>query len=375
MKTLSIFFVGILLLLVSGNVKSAATADKNNGSTNTSVSVMCTPDLFNLTTRWANEYNNLNPETKIDVIKTDYNSADLSSGEYVSFISNKAVAIAGNEKNWKMVVGREVIVPVMNSANPFAREIQTKGITCNELSQILANPAKRNWGTALVNSKTESVHIYMVNEEAVKIGIAKFMSESQVQYTGITLATSEEVVSAIQHDPLAIGFCNFADIQGSDNQNLAANLQLLPIDKNGNGTLDQTEYIYNDLNTFQRGVWIGKYPKALVSNIYAVSNAQPVQENEVAFIKWVLTDGQQFMNANGYCDLVNSESQSQLDKLSVATINVSTVEKTSKSGTAMLILIILVVVGLITGALVRSYKKQNIITPEFNVKPVVFNED
>ena len=46
---------------------------------------------------------------------------------------------------------------------------------------------------------------------------------------------------------------------------------LLPIDRNGNGLIDYNEKIYDDINDFSRGVWIGKYPKSLFSNIYSVA--------------------------------------------------------------------------------------------------------
>jgi len=69
------------------------------------------------------------------------------------------------------------------------------------------------------------------------------------------------------------------------------------------------------MQTFSRGVWIGKYPKALSGNIYAVAPAKPANENETAFLRWVLTDGQLLLNQQGFCTLVSSESQMQLDKL------------------------------------------------------------
>ena len=52
---------------------------------------------------------------------------------------------------------------------------------------------------------------------------------------------------------------------------MVENIRLLPIDRNGNGLIDYNEKIYDDVNDFSRGVWIGKYPKALFSNIYTVA--------------------------------------------------------------------------------------------------------
>src|SRR5665647_607980 len=104
-------------------------------------------------------------------------------------------------------------------------------------------------------------------------------------------------------------------------QDLAENIRLVPIDKNGNGKIDYMENIYDNLQDFSRGVWIGKYPRALAGNILSVSSEKPKSETELAFLNWVLTDGQQFLNANGFNDLVLNERQTQLARINAPVIN------------------------------------------------------
>jgi glycine cleavage system H lipoate-binding protein len=123
------------------------------------------------------------------------------------------------------------------------------------------------------------------------------------------------MIAAIQKDPNALGFCKLIQIMDIKDQSLAENIKLVPIDKNGNGKIDYMENIYDNLQDFSRGVWIGKYPKALSGNIYSVSSEKPKSAAELAFLNWVLTDGQQYLNANGYNDLVLNERQTQLDKI------------------------------------------------------------
>ena len=123
------------------------------------------------------------------------------------------------------------------------------------------------------------------------------------------------MISAIKKDPYAIGFCKMINILDPENQTLAENISIAPIDRNGNGVIDYNEKIYDDFNSFHRGVWIGKYPKALFSNIYSVSSKVPKNDSEVAFLKWIVTDGQKFLYSNGFSDLLVSERQSNTDKL------------------------------------------------------------
>jgi glycine cleavage system H lipoate-binding protein len=159
------------------------------------------------------------------------------------------------------------------------------------------------------------------------------------------------------------------------NQNLVDKIRLLPIDKNGNGTIDYMEDIFSDANSFLRGVWIGKYPKALFSNIYAVSNIQPVNETELAFLSWVLTDGQQLLNSAGYCELAGSESQAQLDKLNTALLTEASEKETSQTGTILLVLAGLCVLGFVISFVIDSYRNQANIIPDFDEVPQSFDEE
>jgi len=375
MKTTIFLAAVILLLSLSGYVSSQEIANKNTTIGKTGATVMCSPDLYSLTSKWASEYNNLKPAKRINVIITPFNSANVSASENLSFVSNKSRTIIDNENNWKMVVGRDVIVPIMNAGNPYLKEILRKGISEQQFAQLFTYTDKQYWGTLFASGQNAPVHIYMMKDESIQTAVAKFILADQLPVKGIVLGTKEEVISAIQHDPLAIGFCNIADVIVPGNQNLVENLQLLPIDKNGNGTIDYMEDIYGDANTFLHGVWIGKYPKTLYNNIYAVNSMPPTDEAELAFLSWVLTDGQNYMNSAGFCELAGSESQSQLEKLNTALLVIAPSKESSQTGTILLILVVLIVMGFVAGAIIRKYRKQGNEVPDLDVQAQCFDED
>jgi len=68
------------------------------------------------------------------------------------------------------------------------------------------------------------------------------------------------------------------DIIDLNNRSIAENIRLFPLDKNGNGSIDYSEKIYDNFKYFFKGVWIGKYPQSLISNIYSISSNQPKNE-------------------------------------------------------------------------------------------------
>jgi len=375
MKTKILLFTAIMLIAFCSNTNSQEVTSKSKVSKDHAITINCTPDLFQLTSKWASEFGKIKPELKIKVIKGTGDNAALSNTENLSFISNKSRAEISNEKNWKMVVGRDVVVPVINIGNPYLKELMQHGISQETFASVFNNAEKQNWGTVLGEGQNSPLHIYVINDESVKETVAKFLQSTQIPTEGIVVQTKETFITALQNDPYAIGFCKVVNILGMDNQSLAGNLKLLPIDKNGNGIIDYMEDIYSDVNTLLRGVWIGKYPKTLYSNIYVVRNTEPTNESEIAFLTWVLTEGQQYMNTNGYCDLASSEIQSQLAKFQISAITIQPEEKSSNAGLIILIAAMLIILGTIVTAGMRRYRKQVPAIPDFNDSLTGFNEN
>lgn len=377
MKTKITLFVGLLLLLSGSWVNSKEPESKKTTTTQASISIMSAPDLYDLAVKWGSNYSNLNPEVEIEVINTSLNNSESGTGDKLSFISNKSRSASNNATIWKMVVGRDIIVPIMNAGNPFLNELLKQGISPEQFANMFKSPEKQKWGNFLSNGQNAPVHIYLTNDEFVKTGVAKFVQESQIALDGITVGNADEIVAAIQKDPYAIGFCKIVNILGQDNQSVIENVRLLPIDKNGNGTIDHMEDIFSDLNLLMRGVWIGKYPKTLYNNIYVVKEVPPTNEAELAFLNWVLTDGQQFLPSEGYSDLVNSEIQMQLDKVNTQVINVPPSEdKYSVTGLVILVLAGLITIGIIISLFFRRDRNKKAAISGTNLSnPKGFDEN
>ncbi|MDO9256930.1 MAG: hypothetical protein Q7U54_15525 [Bacteroidales bacterium] len=373
MKTIVCLFVEVLLLLVLNTVSSQDIPSRNTDLNQGVITISCTSDLFPMASQWASEYRSLKPEVKINVSNSADKSIDQGDGEDLRLVTNNTYGKI-NETDWKMVIGRDVIVPIMNSGNPFLTQLMRQGVSQEKFAQIFNSPDKKNWGALLDNGQKGVIHIYMVNDESVKNGVAKFLKSKQIPVNGIIVGTKDEVISAVQKDPNAIGFCKVVNVIEPDNQSLVANIKILPIDKNGNGTIDYMEDIYTDANSFLRGVWIGKYPKALYSSLYAVSKVQPVNEAEIAFLSWIITDGQQFMNSSGYCALINTESQSQLNKINTAIVSIAPVNNANSMGLVMLILALVITLGIVITASARRFRKQVNVSPDFNDYAESFDE-
>lgn len=377
MKNTIVLFIGLLLLnfTISGSKKEEV---QKILSEDDSISIFCTPDIYNLTAKWASEFCNLNPDVKINVINGMEASVaeNFNISRNIGFISSEYSAMY-DESMWNVVVGRDVIVPIFNSENPFVDEICQQGISSEDFAQIFKNPEMKNWGNLLNSQKNVPVNLYLIDDESINSGMAKLLNLDKITIDGIKVANGKELISLVQKDPYSIGICKITNIPDLNNQVIAESIKLLPIDRNGNGKIDYMEKLYDDLNVLSRAVWIGKYPKALFNNLYFISPAKPTKEIEVAFLKWVLTDGQQFLNNYGYSDLVFSERQAKIDLFNDDKLNlIASNENYSTSKSYLLILGTFVVIVFIAVTGIRYIKSRKAdVQDKTSVSTHVFNKD
>lgn len=365
MKNKILLLIGLLLISFCNfsycrNENTGKEVTKNNVPSGGWITIQCSPDLFSLTSTWASEYAKLNPGSRIKVLTNTWSGNDniLNSEGNLFFLSDVSAPSLKNEAIWKMVVGRDIVVPVINSGNPLLKEINEQGISADNLARLFKNHDNLLWSSLLENGDVP-LHYFKTNDASISSILAAFLSLDQVPETGTLVNDGKELVASIQKDPYGLGFCSMNDLMDINGQRIPDNIKLLPIDKNGNGRLDHFEKIYGDQDAFMRGVWIGKYPATLCRNIYSVSSAKPANDEEVAFLKWILTDGQQYLNKDGYSDLVYSERNAKVGLLTENKIFANSSNASRPFQTAMFILLSIFVAGFIVVVVYRylSHKK------------------
>ena len=360
MKTRIFFIIGILLL-INGLVVSKEAGTGNIASGKESINVLASPDLYNLVSKWAIEYYKVNPVVTINVIKSEGNNLTgrLKKEAGLCFMSADFSKALNNQSAWTTIVGRDIVVPVMNVKNPYLAEINRRGITSQEFARMFSNSENQNWGMLLGKDRNNPLHCYIPGNSSVETDVANFLDNGQFKMTGTKVSDDREMISAIQKDPYSLGFCKLTSVIDLNKNCLAENIKLVPIDKNGNGKIDYMEDIYDNLQGFTRGVWIGKYPKALSGNIYLVSPAKPDNESELGFLRWVLTDGQQYLTTNGFNDLVFSERQTQLAKLNNTAIYTSAPQNNTFAivKVVLLVLIAFTLIGFVFDWVSRPFRR------------------
>jgi glycine cleavage system H lipoate-binding protein/ABC-type phosphate transport system substrate-binding protein len=316
MKTNQILILVLLLFSCLINKNNSRASASNNSDENT-LTVVCSPDLTKLSTTWITEFEEQNPSIKIDMdSRTEGQSATKPT---IAILSNEYLLKQTSESDWKMVVGHNAIVAVLNANNPLLAEINTQGLTMEELKQLLTNVENKNWNTFINKGHDATIHCYILNQESILKGLTDFINSDELS-TGAKLKSNpEELIEAVQNDLYALGFCRMNDILEISANEIHPTLKLLPIDKNSNNRIDHFESIYNNAESFTRGVWIGKYPFALCGSVYAVSETMPTDKNALAFLSWLMADGQTYLSLNGYSKLASAEIFSNLSLLRTGT--------------------------------------------------------
>lgn len=323
MKNKNILYACLLMVLLFGPTGMTAqnTADDK-------ISVLTTRDLANLTETLTNEYSQTNQGITFQFESAEkFDFEKLKSKEFdLGFTSGKA-GLEVEQSFFKLLIGREIVVPVINAQNPYLDKIEAQGISAALFSAVLSDTEPGNWGILLRNNETNSAPVFVANNTTVLNAVASFTEVKPSVFQELTAQPASELIKIVQGDKFAIGFCRLTDVLNSEKDGLIAGIRLLPLDRNGNIAIDFTEKIYGSLSDFRRGVWIGKHPDELVSNIYTIMPAVHQNENVTDFVSWVLTDGQQFIENNGYNELVTNEKPAKLNKIQPRQIAVEPVDE------------------------------------------------
>lgn len=374
MKTRSQTFILLFLFLSLCAMGSKEKLQKPETSTDV-VTINTSPELFNLVTRLSALYQKSDTHIIVHINQMpglDSGNIHFENGQ-LHVITEGQMSEFDGLSTWSATIGRDIIVPVMNAKNPFAFEIAQKGISLKTLSSVINS--EKSWGQVLNSTQREPIHLYVENDQSV---ISAF-SETTASPSGLIIHPVErdELVRKLQSDPLALGFCKLVQVTASNGETLLPGIQLVPIDRNGNGKIDYIENIYNNLQSFNRGVWIGKYPHELSSAIYIVSNQKPQSKAETNFLKWILTSGQQVLPENGLFALGYTERLGQLTKVDTPEIYAQLPEEHVNTLLTVLLLSLILIVlgGVLVEVIFRLFaKKGRTATPEM-VALVAFNED
>jgi len=275
--------------------------------------------LYPMMTVWADEFSKIHPDVVFDVQGggAGKGMTDTIAGAVdIGMISRSIREEEEAQGIFWVSVTKDAVFPIINSENPVAAQILEKGIPQEVFNKIYITGEITTWGEVVGDpTNTDVINVFTRSDAAgAAEQWAKYVGgEVQDDLLGIGVNGEPAMVDTVLKDPLAIGFGNLNSIFDLSNGNLVPGILIPPLDINENGVADADE-VYTVKEDAFGAVAEGRYPSppARFENLATLGKPEGL---ELAFITWILTDGQQFVEAAGYVQLTPEQQAESLAKL------------------------------------------------------------
>lgn len=294
---------------------ASASEDQLNGT----IAVSGAFALYPMMTVWADEFHKLHPGVEFDVQgggagkgMTDTIAGAVDIGMISRAIKDEEAA----QGVFWVSVTKDAVFPIISVENPAADQIMAAGIPQETFAGIFITGEITTWGQVIGDeSITDEIHVFTRSdasgaaEQWARFGGGK----AQEDLKGVGVNGEPAMLDTLIKDPLAIGYGNLNSIFDLTNGNLVPGVVIPPIDIDQNGQADAAE-IYKVKDDAFGAVADGTYPSppARFENLATLGKPEGLS---LAFIEWILTDGQQYLEQAGFVPLTPEQQTEQLAKL------------------------------------------------------------
>lgn len=316
-KFLYLFF-GLLLCFCSCK-KPDSKENKNeikNGKISGTIILTGAYALMPAAINWASEFQKLHPQVKMKVYTkgTGAGIKDLIDKKAtIAMISREASPEENKGILWKISVARDGVGLIINSKNPWLKEILARGFTQAEIVKLFTSEKPLKWNDFIKTAEAKTINTYVRsdNSGAAEV-LANFLYCTQADLNGKGCEGDPGMINCISDDIYGIGFCNLNFAFDDKTLDRIPEIQVIPFDLNNNGKVDKKEEIAINLLEFERNVWAGKYPKCLCRYLYLATLEKPVDPAVVEFLKFTQAKGQEIVTNSGLCKLNTIEIENNI---------------------------------------------------------------
>jgi len=314
LATLTVLALAVMLLGQALPAQKAAAA-KLQGT----ITISGAWALYPMVMKWSEEFRNLHPDVRFDISAGGAGKgiADaLSDMVDIGMVSREINPAEIQKGAWFIPVTKDAVVPVINQGNPLLREIMKKGVKKTDFARIWLQEEAPAWNELLGGKGSVQIHVYTRSDSCGAAETwAQFMGKKQEDLLGIGVFGDPGLNEAVRKDALGIGFNNINYAYDASTLKPMAGTAILPIDLNGNGKLDPDESFYGDRDAITRAIADDKYPSPPARDLYFVCKGQPQKQLVAAFMKWILKEGQQYVQEAGYIALAAAKVNQALAKI------------------------------------------------------------
>lgn len=308
--------LAIATVSCGGKKSDQQTAD---GELSGNISISGAFALYPLAVKWAEEFQKLHPEVKIEV---DGGGAGkgmtdvLADQVDIAMVSREV----SDEEAKKGAIGfptaKDAVVPTINEKNPFYAQLVKHGITQQAATDIWINGTIKTWGQLLGTQDQTKIAVFTRSDACgAAETFAKWLGKHQEDLLGEGVNGDPGVATAVSKNPLSIGLNNIGYAYDNNTLKPLPGIRVLPVDSNNNGKIDPDEDFYASKDQITKAIAEGRYPSPPARDLYLVTKGLPTNPVVIAFLKYVLTDGQELNAPVGYIEIPQEKLDKALAKL------------------------------------------------------------
>ncbi|MBP7652385.1 substrate-binding domain-containing protein [Candidatus Dependentiae bacterium] len=277
--------------------------------------------LYPMMVKWVEEFKKIHPDLQIDLSAGGAGKGitdALTGVADIGMVSRDLKEEEITKGAMQFPVVKDAVIPTVNENNPIIDKILGAGITREQLVDIWITEKIKKWSD-IPEFKTanSAINVYTRSDACGAAETwAKYLGKKQEDLKGTAVYGDPGIAETVRKDNFGIGYNNINFAYDQSTKTPVKGLKILPLDLNNNRKIDADEKFYDNLDSLLKAILDGKYPSPPARNLFLVSNGLPKKAIVTEFFKWILTEGQKFVEVSGYIKVQDELLKEDIDKLS-----------------------------------------------------------
>jgi phosphate transport system substrate-binding protein len=240
----------------------------------------------------------------------------LAGAVSIAMVSREVRAEEADQGAVAFGVAKDAVLATVNSNNPVLDTLLQTGLTPERGASIWLTRDITTWGQLVGTDDSAEIHVFTRADScgAAEVWAIYLGGEAQEDLGGIAVQGDPGLAEAVRQDSQGIGFNNLNFAYDATTGQPVEGVRIIPIDLNGDGAITPNEDFYAAKADVAAAIADGRYPSPPARALYLVTKDLPT--GAVAdFIRWVLTEGQAFVDETGYVQLPDAQLEAGLNRL------------------------------------------------------------
>ncbi len=275
--------------------------------------------LYPMAVRWSEEFRKIHPKVRIDISAGGAGKgiADVLAGLVdIGMVSREITPEEMKQGAFYLPVVKDAVFPTVSEKNPLLKNgLDQKGMKKQAFIDLWIKDKGLTWGEVTGLASFQKVHVYTRSDScgAAQTWAQYLGGKNQEDLQGIGVYGDPGLAEAVRKDPLGIGYNNLNYAYDYKTGLPIQGIRIISIDLNENGKMDMQKDL-KDKSTALKAVSSGVYPSPPARELFLVVRVA-FKGLSRDFMQWILTDGQRFVEENGYVRLPRKRVEETLRKV------------------------------------------------------------